>query len=244
MTATVRANARALPETTTRRGALGAIIAAGALASLPSAAAASVATGLEAEPELQALIAAWHETHRRLLETYEASCAAEDRARCPVPQALIATESDGCQDLWPNGTDGRRVLWPKFVAGRPYGDKDVAQLALNRRVGFFRSECDRVDEIIGSWDGWQAEQKAAKERECVAEARAVWEQAVEDYHAMGARVAKLRATTMAGVIAKLLAAAPHVTDDELEDDAHSAVLAGATLDALALANVRFGEAST
>ena len=101
MTATVRANARALPETTTRRGALGAIIAAGALASLPSAAAASVATGLEAEPELQALIAAWHETHRRLLETYEASCAAEDRARCPVPQALIATESDGAQTCGP-----------------------------------------------------------------------------------------------------------------------------------------------
>jgi hypothetical protein len=49
---------------------------------------------------------------------------------------------------------------------------------------------------------------------------------------------------MAGVIAKLPAAAPHVTDDELEDDAHSAVLAGATLDALALANVRIGEAST
>jgi hypothetical protein len=86
--------------------------------------------------------------------------------------------------------------------------------------------------------------KAAQERECVAEARAVWEQAVEDYHAMGARVARLRATTMAGVIAKLPAAAPHVTDDELEDDAHSAVLAGATLDALALANVRIGEAST
>jgi hypothetical protein len=238
---TVRANARALPEGTTRRAALGAIIAAGALASLPSAAAASVATGLDAEPELQALIAEWNETHRGLLETYEASCAAEDRARCPVPQALIATESDGCQDLWPNGADGRRVLWPKFVAGRPYGDKDVAQLALNRRVGFFRSECDRVNEIIGSWDSWQAEQKAAQEREGVAEAKADWEQAVEDYHAMGARVAKLRATTMAGVIAKLVAAAPHVTEDELEDDAHFAVIAGAALDAQALAQ-KSGEA--
>jgi hypothetical protein len=52
---------------------------------------------------------------------------------------------------------------------------------------------------------------------------------------MGARVAKLRATAMAGVIAKLLAAGPHVTEDELEDGAHSAVLAGAALDAQALA---------
>jgi hypothetical protein len=69
-------------------------------------------------------------------------------------------------------------------------------------VGFFRSECDRAEEIIASWDNWQAEQKAAQERECVAEAKAVWGQAVEDYHTMGVRVAKLRATTMAGVIAK------------------------------------------
>jgi hypothetical protein len=49
---------------------------------------------------------------------------------------------------------------------------------------------------------------------------------------------------MAGVIAKLLAAAPHVTEDELKDDAHSAVLAGAALDARALANVQIGEART
>ena len=82
-----------------------------------------------------------------------------------------------------------------------------------------------------------AEQKAAQERERVAEAKAVWGQAIDDYHATGACVAKLRATTMAGVIAKLLAAAPHVT--ELEDDAHSAVLAGAALDAQALEHAVF-----
>lgn len=46
---------------------------------------------------------------------------------------------------------------------------------------------------------------------------------------------------MAGVIAKLLAAGPHVTEDELEDGAHSAVLAGAALDAQALAQ-KAGEA--
>ena len=60
---------------------------------------------------------------------------------------------------------------------------------------------------------------------------------------MGARVAKLRATTMAGVIAKLLAAGPHVTEDDLADDAHSAVIAGAALDAQALAQEK-GEART
>ena len=40
---------------------------------------------------------------------------------------------------------------------------------------------------------------------------------------------------MAGVIAKLLAAAPHVTEDDLEDPTSSAaVLASAALDGLAL----------
>ena len=46
---------------------------------------------------------------------------------------------------------------------------------------------------------------------------------------------------MAGVIAKLLAAGPHVTEDQLEGDAHSVVLAGAALDAQALAQ-KAGEA--
>jgi hypothetical protein len=62
-----------------------------------------------------------------------------------------------------------------------------------------------------------------------------WSQAVKSYHAIGRQVAKLPAKTMAGVIAKLLAAASNVTEDDLEGDAHSAILAGAALDAQALA---------
>jgi hypothetical protein len=89
--ATLRANAQALPEATSRRAILGAVLAAGALAAVP---ANSVAASLGMEPELQALIAAWHEAERRLDETYDASCAADERAWCPVPQALIATERD------------------------------------------------------------------------------------------------------------------------------------------------------
>jgi hypothetical protein len=40
--------------------------------------------------------------------------------------------------------------------------KTWPQLALNRRVGFFRSECDRVNEIIGSWENWQEGQRPPK----------------------------------------------------------------------------------
>ena len=78
------------------------------------------------------------------------------------------------------------------------------------------------------------EQKTGEEREGVAALHALWDQAIEEYHAAGQRVAKLKAKTMAGVVAKLLAAAPHVTQDELDTDAHFAVLAGAALDAAAL----------
>lgn len=90
----------------------------------------------------------------------------------------------------------------------------------------------------------QAEQQAAQEREGAAEADALWGQALEDYHAIGARVAKLKAKTMDGVIAKLLAGAQHRNVDSLDDDAHAAIIAGAALDALALTNAQREEART
>jgi hypothetical protein len=77
MTATVRANARTLPEDLNRRGVLGSVLAAGALVATPFPVAAA---SLGVEPELRALIAAWHEANRRLEQTYEASCAADARA--------------------------------------------------------------------------------------------------------------------------------------------------------------------
>jgi hypothetical protein len=227
--ATVRASARTLLEATSRRALLGAVLATSAVAVAPSRAEADVGV----EPELQALIAAWHETYRRLEETYDASCAADDRALCPVPQAFIATENDSNQ-------------WCHAIVGREYDERDVIRLrrwmAIPRPNGPSELNVvpgtefdDRANEIIASWDSWQAEQRAAREREGTAEAKALWNQAVEDYHAMGSRVAKLQAKTMAGVIAKLLAAAPHVTEDDLEDPTSSgAVLASAALDGLAL----------
>jgi hypothetical protein len=82
-----------VPEATNRCAVLGAVLAAGALAATLSNAAA---TNLSVEPGSYALIAVSREAHRRLDEAYDASCAVDDRvdARCPVPQALIATEGD------------------------------------------------------------------------------------------------------------------------------------------------------
>jgi hypothetical protein len=165
--ATVRANARTLPEAN-RRVVLGGVLAAATLAAIP---AGTTEAAPEAEPELQAVIAAWNESHRRLEETYDASCAADERARCPVPQALITTESDA-------------KFWSDIVPGKHFQRKDVdgfrALTSLTYRLDDIFS-CDGYDdraaEIIASWDSWQAEQKAAKEREGVAEADALWAQA-------------------------------------------------------------------
>jgi hypothetical protein len=221
---------------TDRRALLGSVLAAGALVATPFPVAAA---NLGVEPELGALIDAWHEAYRLLEETHAASCAACDRAHCPVPQALIATERDA-------------RFWSDAMPGRQYQERDVTRLralsALSVRFDEVFS-CsgydDRLAEIIASWDNWQPEREAAKAREGVADADDLWRQAVENYHAIGNRVAKLQAKTMAGVVAKLLAAAPHVTEDDLEDPTSSAaVLAGAALDALSLVNAPVAEPHT
>jgi hypothetical protein len=224
--------------TTNRRAVLSAVLAAAALATVPSR---GTAASSGVEPELQALLAVWRDANRRLEEAYEASCAASDRADCPVPQALFATESDASQ-------------WRYAVPGSLYDERDVANLRrwlpLSRFLPKGPDELKmipgtdfdaRANEIVASWDRWQVEQVAAKVREGVAAAEALHSQTVHDYHAIGRQVAKLRAKTMAGVIAKLLAAAPSVTPDQLDGDAHTSILAGAALDAQALANAPIGE---
>ena len=107
------------------------------------------------------------------------------------------------------------------------------------------SEFDsRANEIISSWDQWQAEQRAAEEREGVAEADARWSEAIENYHATGRRIAKTPAKTMADVVAKLLAAAVRLTVDDLDEDANTAIAAGAALDMQALTSGAKQEART
>jgi hypothetical protein len=221
---------------TDRRALLGSVLAAGALVATPFPVAAA---NLGVEPELGALIDAWHEAYRLLEETHAASCAACDRAHCPVPQALIATERDA-------------RFWSDAMPGRQYQERDVTRFRALRALSVRFDEVfscsgydDRLAEIIASWDNWQPEREAAKAREGVADADDLWRQAVENYHAIGNRVAKLQAKTMAGVVAKLLAAAPHVTEDDLEDPTSSAaVLAGAALDALSLVNAPVAEPHT
>jgi hypothetical protein len=87
-----------------RRAVLGSVLAAGALVATPFPVAAA---NLGVEPELRALIDAWHEAYRLLEETHAASCAADARALLPFPQALIETESDAKR--WSNAVPGKRL---------------------------------------------------------------------------------------------------------------------------------------
>ena len=78
----------------TRRAALGVFAAVPALAIPAAVEAEALGPAGVPDPELSALIAQWHETHRLLIETCDAAHAATNRARGPTPQALIATEND------------------------------------------------------------------------------------------------------------------------------------------------------
>jgi hypothetical protein len=98
--ATVRANARALPEVTTRRAALGAIIAAGAIGVAPIAAgAATAAEPVSAPGGLDAALFALIDEAREAVARVEAASGAMEEAQArteevPWPQALIVTEDD------------------------------------------------------------------------------------------------------------------------------------------------------
>ena len=70
------ANTAVSTKATNRRAVLGAVLAAGALAAVPSRGAAA---NLGVKSELQVLIDTWNEAHRRLKETYNASCTAGER---------------------------------------------------------------------------------------------------------------------------------------------------------------------
>ena len=178
------ANTQALPEATNRRAVLRRC-RRGRSPCCSSRRGPSQQASTEAEPELQALIAAWHETSRRSMESFEALLAASARAICPVPQPLIATESDASQ-------------WSHAVAGKQYRERDVDNIEtwmrMSRRPNhpplpgkvLPGSELDdRGTEIIASWDSWQAQQRAAEVAKGVLDASELHEQAVENYKGNG-----------------------------------------------------------
>ena len=236
--ATVRASARSLPETTSRRAILGAVLAAGAAAALPAVAIASVARSHHPDADLFALI----ERARTADSLADEACEAADDVLFKIapsfPQALIWTESD--TPHWYGLRAGERVSnrdidflrhWLK-CARKP--DPIAAGVVpLIPLLAF----AERAREIVQTKDEFEASWQAAGEHPDVLEAQARHEALSERWSELAMRLATTPAKTMEGLIAKIALIASGYAEDDL-DGTYDGILASAALDAQALANAR------
>ena len=156
----VRADARALPETTSRRAILGAALAAGAIGAIPIAAGAASAGGPAGpDAELCALIAEAREANAR----YDAA-------------------SDAAEEAWKRT---EKVPAP---------------------ITFFQSFAGREareDQLIAAFDEWKEARQLAEDRSGEAAAEERLEQLFNERYDACERVARYRARTLAGMLAKL-----------------------------------------
>jgi hypothetical protein len=237
--ATARANARTLPEGTTRRAALGAIIAAGAVGAtlaLPAVAATSDAPR-HPDAELFALIDEARAAGARVEAAISALEEAQDRTEeVPWPQALIVTEDD--TRLWKLKAGDRfdlvhlgvmrerqahRVnlrgsisrLSPGALAAltpcvATMDDKDRAAIAR------MNAEDVRADQLIAALDNRRKALEVARDRSGETAADERVEQRMDEKYDAYTRVANTRATTLSGVLAKLALIAPDVNESTLE----------------------------
>jgi hypothetical protein len=236
--ATVRASARSLPETTSRRAILGAVLAAGGAAALPAVAIASVARSHHPDADLFALI----ERARTADSLADEACEAADDVLFKIapsfPQALIWTESD--TPHWYGLRAGERVSnrdidflrhWLK-CARKP--DPIAAGVVpLIPLLAF----AERAREIVQTKDEFEASWQAAGEHPDVLEAQARHEALSERWSELAMRVATTPAKTMEGLIAKIALIASGYAEDDL-DGTYDGILASAALEAQALANAR------
>jgi len=242
--ATVRASARSLPETSSRRAILGAVLAAGGAAALPA-----VAGTLHSHPdaELFALI-----ERARTADSLadEASSAADDvlfKIAPSFPQALIWAETD--DPFWYGVKSGERIPvrdidflrdWLKRperpdMPRPPDMPPDLSPLIP------LRAFAERAREIVRTKDEFEASWQAAGEHPDVLEAAARREALSERWSELAMRVATTPAKTMEGLIAKFALIASGYSEDDI-DGTYDGILASAALDAQALVNVRLEEA--
>jgi len=237
--ATVRASARSLPETTSRRAILGAVLAAGGAAALTA-----VAGALHSHPdaELFALI----ERARTADSLADEACMAADDVLYKIapsfPQALIWTDAD--TPHWYGLRAGERVSnrdidflrhWLK-CARKP--DPIAAGVVpIVPTLAF----AERAREIVRTKDEFEALWQASGEHPDVLEANARHEALSERWSELAMRVATTPAKTMEGLIAKFALIASGYSEDDI-DGTYDGILASAALDAQALVNVRLEEA--
>jgi hypothetical protein len=234
--ATLRANAQTLPEATNRRAVLGAVLAAGALASLPSAAAACVATGHHPDAELLALIERAKVADSLSTDAYIAAADLLNETRPSFPNALVWTEADAPH--WYGVKPGKCIpdldidflrSWLQ-LARKPdptkYGDLGPVYPTLDF--------VERAREIGQTKDEYEAAEQAAREHPDVLEAEARENALHAQWGELAMRVATTPAKTLEGLLAKFALIASGYAEDDL-DGTYDGILASAALDAQALA---------
>jgi hypothetical protein len=235
--ATVRADARTLPEGTNRRGLLGGILVAGATASLPAVAAASVAPSPSPDADLLALI----ERARIADEISTDACmAAADLSSeiAPLyPKALKWNESDVSK--WFGVRRGAFIpkedvdflrKWLKLSIKPDPTKHDIGPMGpVVPTLDFV----ERAREIVKTHDEFEAARRAAKEHPDVLDAEARSEALLATWRELATRIATTPAKTPEGILAKVLSIASAYAEDDL-DGTYDGILASLALDAQAL----------
>jgi hypothetical protein len=240
--ATVRADARTLPEATTRRAALGAIIAAGAIGVAPIAAGAAIAAepvsgpaGLDAR--LFALIDEAREAGARLETANGALEEAQERTEeVPWPQALIVTEDD--TRLWKlkAGDPFDHVHLYRMREGQAHRQKSKDSMSSlspatldmlasglgpiddrdRAAIEKMNAKDAREDQLIAALDHRREALRVARDRSGETAADERFQQLMDEKYAAYERVANTRARTLSGVLAKLALIAPDVEESASE----------------------------
>ena len=237
---TMRANARTLPEATSRRAMLGTILAVGAIGVAPISAEAATAgepvsgaAGLDAA--LFALIAEAREAGARVEAAAGALMEAEDRTEeVPWPQALIVTEDDTriwklkAGDPFDIGHLSRmreaqarrqnskyRDPWTVVAADAPWmatlNDKDRAA------VKIMAAEAVREDQLIAALDHRNEARRVAEDRSGETAAKDRFNQLWGEKDEACNRVSITRARTLSGVLAKLALIASDFDDESASE---------------------------
>jgi hypothetical protein len=239
---TERANARTMPETPTRRGALGAIIAAGAIGVAPIVAGVATAAEPVSDPAgLDAGLFALIDEARASGARVEAANGALDEAQerteeVPWPQALIVTEDD-------------TRLW-KLTAGDPFDHVHLYRMRerqaqrqrskdLMSRVSTdtwaalapglgpmddkawaaiekMNAKDAREDQLIAAMDHRKEALQVARDRSGETAADERFQQLMDEKYGAYERVANTRARTLSGLLAKLALIAPDVDESASE----------------------------
>jgi hypothetical protein len=237
--ATVRANARNLPEATNRRAILGAVLAVGAIGVAPIAAGAATAAepvsglaGLDAE--LFALIDEAREAVARVEAAIGTLEEAEERTEeVPWPQALIVTEDD--TRLWKLKAGDRFDLAHLSRMRENQLDRQRSKDLMSRvstatldmlasglgpiddkdraAVEKMKAKDAREDQLIAALDNRFEALRVARDRSGETAAHERLDLLIEEKYAAHTRVANTRARTLSGVLAKLALIALDVHDE-------------------------------